>query len=324
MYRNILIIGGTYFLGKAFTELMLSGTDSKITLLHRGSGEPNQLLAQLRTQYSGRIFEYLADRHNENALKNFSIQEEKESSVGTGRAHFDAIVDFCAYAPGDITTLLENLNADTDQYIFISTTDVYRRGTGELQNEDSPLEDRDFGGDAGAYISGKVALEKEIKDACKNKGCAYTVLRPAFIFGPDNYAPREGIYFHWIDSANQIIHPADADGEFQLVYVKDVAGAILLAITKEEARNNSFNVCENKMYTYDSFADLLKRATGKDFSKAEVSVADINEKGIPLPFPLTKAETNRYDGSKLAAFGMLYTDNETAMRETYLYGKNDI
>ena len=50
-------------------------------------------------------------------------------------------------------------------------------------------------------------------------------------------------------------------------------------------------------------------------------MADINAKGIPLPFPLTKAETNHYDGSKLNSLGMKYTDDVTAMRNTYLYSK---
>ena len=346
--KKILIIGGTYFLGKAFAELMLEETDAELVLLHRGtaqspSGESaasessGSGTAQSPTEgkdmalvSSGRVREYLADRHDISALRNFSMIFASDGAyAGTGNSgqvveetpHFDAIVDFCAYAPGDIATLMQNINSDADRYIFISTCDVYERGTGKLQNEDAPLEYRDFGGEAGAYISGKVALEKEIAHACERKGCDYTVLRPASIYGPGNYAPREGMYFHWIDNAGQIIHPADADGEFQLVFVKDVAQAIKLVLEKDAAKNQCYNVCSDIMYTYDSFASLLEKATEKAFEKAEVTVADINAKGIPLPFPLTKAETNHYDGSKLNSLGMKYTDDVTAMRNTYLYSK---
>ena len=297
MSRKILIIGGTYFLGKAFKELMLEEGGTELTLLHRSkSADPN-------------VKEITADRHDAQALQRIPHE------------HYDAIVDFCAYQKGDIESLLENINADTDQYIFISTSDVYKRGTGTVQDEEAELEDRDFGGEVGAYILGKVSLEREIAGACAAKGCKYTVLRPVFIFGEDNYAPREDIFFQWIDKAGQIIYPVGADGEFQLAYVKDVANAIKLVIANKDAYDKAFNVCEDKMYTYESFAELLRKATQKDFTIAEVSVDTVNEKGIPLPFPLTRAESNRYTGERIAALGLRFTDNVSAMAVTYEYSR---
>ena len=295
--KRILIIGGTYFLGKAFTELMLNESDAELILLHRNRREEIK---------HDRVSEIFADRHDADKLKNLDLGGK-----------LDVIVDFCAYEPGDIKSLLENINAETDQYIFISTSDVYKRGTGRLLSEDAELEERDFGGDAGAYILGKVSLEKEIKEACAEKNCKYTVLRPVFIFGENNYAPREGIYFQWIEKAGQILHPADADGEFQLVYVKDVARAIALVAGNEEAYNRAFNVCENEMFTYDSFEELLKKTIKTAFERIDTDVATVNEKGIPLPFPLTAAESNYYDGSSLIRLGMTFTPAETAMRDTY-------
>ena len=295
--KKILIIGGTYFLGKAFVELMLNEGDAELILLHRNVREEIK---------HNRIREVFADRHDTDKLTGLDLGEE-----------IDAIVDFCAYARGDIKNLLGNISARVKQYVFISTSDVYKRGTGKLLNEDADLEERDFGGDAGAYISGKVSLEREIKEACAEKNCRYTVLRPVFIFGENNYAPREGIYFQWILKAGQILHPADADGEFQLVYVKDVAKAIAVVIGNEDACDRAFNVCENKMFTYDSFEKLLKSATGTDFERIDTDVATVNEKGIPLPFPLTKAESNYYDGSSLIELGMTFTQTEEAMKDTY-------
>ena len=295
--KKILIIGGTYFLGKAFVELMLNEGDAELILLHRNGRE--------EIKHNG-IREVFADRHDTDKLAGLDLGEE-----------IDAIVDFCAYARGDIKNLLGNISARVKQYVFISTSDVYKRGTGKLLNEDADLEERDFGGDAGAYISGKVSLEREIKEACAEKNCRYTVLRPVFIFGENNYAPREGIYFQWILKAGQILHPADADGEFQLVYVKDVAKAIAVVIGNEDACDRAFNVCENKMFTYDSFEKLLKSATGTDFERIDTDVATVNEKGIPLPFPLTKAESNYYDGSSLIELGMTFTQTEEAMKDTY-------
>ncbi|MBR1860301.1 MAG: NAD-dependent epimerase/dehydratase family protein [Lachnospiraceae bacterium] len=325
--KNILLIGGTYFLGKAFVRLMQGVPDARLTLLHRGSGNNPETdmrrsdtapegiaIAEGEKTDSGKgssVREILIDRHDTAALK--QIPHE----------YFDAVIDFCAYAKGDIVSLLENINADIGQYIFISTSDVYMRGLGKWLKEDAPLETRAFGGAAGEYISGKVSLEEEIAGACKKKGCEYTVLRPVFIFGPDNYAPRESMYFHWINAAGQILHPADAEGEFQLVYAGDVADSIKLVIGNPESYGKAFNICKNDLYTYDRFAELLKESIDTPFQRVDTDVATVNEKGIPLPFPLTKAESNYYDGTAIKELGLKYTDDVKAMRETYKsYNKN--
>jgi len=299
MAKKILVIGGTYFLGKAFVQMILKETDCEVTIMHRGTAG-----AKIDIE-SERLTEIFGDRHDGAALRELPGE------------HYDAVVDFCAYIKGDISFLLDRIKATVDHYIFISTVDVYQRGLGRFLEEDAPLETRSFGGTTGDYISGKVALESEIKEACAKKGCEYTVLRPAIIFGPENYAPREGMYFYWIGSAGQVLSPTDSDGEFQLVYVKDAARAIKLVMGNPAAYGKAFNVCENKTDNYESFCSLLKEATGEDFEILETRVEVINEKNIPLPFPLTKEESNYYDGKAIAELGLEFTDKVSAMKETY-------
>ncbi|MCM1044942.1 MAG: NAD-dependent epimerase/dehydratase family protein [Candidatus Gastranaerophilales bacterium] len=290
---KILVVGGSYFLGKAFVEM--AAKLHEVHVVNRGS----------RPLQKPDVREYFLDRHDGKALA--AIEETR----------FDVIVDFCAYQKGDIRFLTEHLGASFEQYIFISTCDVYRRGTGTKIGEDSALEDRDFGGEAGAYIIGKAALESELRECCQRREAAYTSIRPAFIYGPDNYAPREGIYFKWLTSAGQIIHPADATGEFQMVYVRDVARAVLAACGHPDARDKAYNLCNGESMTYDSFATLLREATGTDFEKVKVSVRDVIEKGIPLPFPLTDEESEHYDGERVTELGVTYTPIGEGMAETF-------
>lgn len=290
---KILIIGGTYFLGKHFTDLAI--TQHEIYLLNRGTNPQND----------PRITEFHMDRHDTKKLAEIS------------NVHFDVIVDFCAYSENDIRLLFEHLNATFDQYIFISTCDVYRRNTMRYMDENSELENRNFGGEAGDYISGKVALEKELSDCCKKYNVCYTSIRPAFIYGPDNYAPREGIYFTWIKNAGQIIQPSDATGEFQMVYVDDVARAILAACQNPLACNRAYNLCNPQMLNYTSFANILKNATGVDFQEITLPITAILEKGIPLPFPLTHEESQYYTGTAVKELGICYTPIEKGMAETF-------
>lgn len=312
---KILVIGGTYFLGKAFVKQACKGLESnrnqsykqnQLYLLNRGSRPLS--LGDDRSEDNNAaqiIKEYHMDRHDTDSIRKLP---EKD---------FDVVVDFCAYSENDIRSIIDALGGRIGQYIFISTCDVYRRGTGKVTDENGELEDRNFGGEAGEYITGKAALEKELVSGCKEYDIRYTSIRPAFIYGPDNYAPREGIFFNWIEQAGQIIFPEDSDGKFQMVYVNDLAKMILAACGNPISYDKAYNVCGDGYLSYEIFAEILKKATGIDFEKVNLPVKDIQAQNIALPFPLTKDETELYSGDRVKELGISYTPVEQGMRETY-------
>jgi len=372
---KILIIGGTYFLGKAFLEVC-DKAGNEITVLNRGNRE-------VPGNEDGHIRVIHANRQNAEELARIVAKFDPEG--------YDYVVDFCAYECGDIRKVLEALetsrsatrdsvealetsrsatrdsvealetsrNATRDsvetletsrsatvggvkvssvqrkveagkrdhgvrQYVYISTCDVYRRGTGALLGEDSPLEERDFGGPEGAYICGKVALEKELRQCAEvsNNGegdrMHYTSVRPAFIYGPENYAPRESVFFQWVSKAGQILFPEDADGTFQMIYVKDLARCIYACLGNEDFYDCAVNACGEKM-DYQLFADAIEEATGQKIEKVMISVADVLNRKIPLPFPLSKAESETYDGGKMKKLGVEETPFVYGLRETYAW-----
>ena len=114
MAKKILVIGGTYFLGKAFVQMILEETDCEVTIMHRGTAG-----AKIDIE-SERLTEIFGDRHDGAALRELPGE------------HYDAVVDFCAYIKGDISFLLDRINATVYHYIFISTVDVYQRGLGRF------------------------------------------------------------------------------------------------------------------------------------------------------------------------------------------------
>lgn len=298
IYMKLLIVGGSYFLGKAFARLAVA--EHEVYVLNRGNVP----------LYDDDIVMIKADRHIPSQLQ--AIRE----------THFDVVIDFCAYVKDDIKSFFENVSATFDQYIFISTCDVYRRGTGLLLGEDALLEERVFKGEAGEYICGKVALEKELKECAKDRGCHYTSIRPAFIYGPDNYAPRESMYFEWILSAGQVIHPQNASGEFYMTFVLDVARAILMLCGNDKAYDQAFNVCDMTPLSYDEFEDVLENVFELEFERIDVTVEDVYAKNIPLPFPLTIEESEHYDGQKLRNLGFEFTPIEVGMKITADYYRN--
>ena len=291
---DILVLGGSYFLGRCFVKL--ASKDHHVTVINRG----NAPLAMEN------VTELVCDRRDMKALKELELQKK-----------YDVLVDFCGYRKNDIKLVLRSIKADINQYIFVSTVDVYKRGTGEKIDESFPYETRDFGGEAGEYILGKVALEEELRSECEKKGIAYTSVRPAFIYGEGNYAPRENIYFKWIKNAGQIITPADSDGFFQLVYVEDVARILLDACGNKAYYDEAFNICDDECITYKKWRDILKAVTGAGLEDIKLSVEDINKKRIPLPFPLTKTESNYYSGDKIKKLGATYTDINEGLRKVW-------
>lgn len=292
---KILVIGGSYFLGRVFT--MLASKENQLTLLNRGN---------ISMQRYG-VKEYQLDRRDIQKLRELPCES------------YNVIVDFCAYNPGDIRTIVENLSGIpglTYKYIFVSTVDVYERQLGYVKDESTPVSKVRYRGEIGEYIYGKICLEQELKEVCDKVGIDYTIIRPAIIYGPNNYAPRESEYIRKIVVGEEIKYPKDSEGKFQLVYVKDVAEAIIAACKRTQSRE--YNICPNEAVGYEDFMNVLKKVSDLPIKLQPVAIEEAMKEGAHLPFPLLKEETELYDGKKAEKeLGITYTSLEEGMRKTY-------
>ena len=263
---KVLVIGGSYFLGRVF--VMLASKEHELTLINRGTYSMSQF----------GVTEYKLDRNDIEALK----QIPKED--------YDVVVDFCAYNPNEVKKVITYLPGNIQKYVLISTADVYERGIEGKKAEGTPLSTIFYEGEAGAYIHGKIQLEKELIKECKEKKISYAILRPAIIYGPYNYAPRESEYIREIIQKGKVIFPENAYGKFQFVYVKDVANAILQIMQKDE-EEQIYNICSREISDYSSFLDVLKKVSTYSFETEYATIEQVLQKGIFAPFPLTEEET---------------------------------
>lgn len=292
---KLLVIGGSYFYGRVF--VMEAAKEHEITVWNRGTYSMEEFgVRQIK-----------ADRHERTAA---CIED------------YDAVVDFCAYAPGDVRTTIENIAGKIGQYVLISTVDVYERDPSATKTEETPFEKRNLAGEAGAYIAGKVALEEEISRVCAAGEIPYTVLRPAILYGPYNYAPRESVYIQMLLTNHALPQFTDADGRFQFVYVKDAAHAILKSLGNERAFGQAYNVCQDQVLTYDAFFETLRAVAQPEdlqgLMEVPLTVAQAVSQGVPVPFPATAAETHLCDNEKgKRELSLEYTDFEEGMRRTY-------
>lgn len=289
---KVLMIGGSYFLGRLCTMHFSKQWDC--TLINRG-------------HYSMKdyhVTEYFFDRHDVKAWQQLPYEE------------YDAVIDFCAYQSGDIQTVIKALNGRIHHYVFISTVDVYKRQTGVCKTENHPLETRQFEGDAGAYITGKVQLEQELQSLSKEYHIPYTILRPGNIYGPFNYAPRESVLIERAVKGWPLFSIQDAQCTFQLVYVKDVVSAIEKVVEKK-AYNTIYNVINDEQVTYSIMNEILKTCQ-PDVSIEEHSLVEAIEQQYPLPYPIFQEEMESYNGQKIVQeLGLSYTPLNVGLSKTY-------
>ena len=290
---KILVIGGSYFLGRVF--LIQAAKSHDITVVNRGTYSVEEL----------GVHQIKGDRRNS------SIWRENAEE-------YDVIVDFCAYEKNDIAAVLNNFSGKAKQYIFISTVDVYKRGLGQIKNENTPFETRAISGSAGEYISGKIALEQELITECEKKNINYAILRPSIIYGPFNYAPREAAFIQLAVQNKILPHITDAKGKFQFVYVKDVANAIIKCMLNETAYKNAYNICNDTIFDYDSFFNGLKAVIDVPVEELKLTVSEALAQNVPLPFPVTADETELYSNEKsIQELGLCYTSFSEGIEKTY-------
>ncbi|MFC1925892.1 NAD-dependent epimerase/dehydratase family protein [Chloroflexota bacterium] len=293
--KNILIIGGSYFIGRVFVEELQNHSEYAVHVLNRGN----------RTLNMPGVQEILCDRHDTDTL-----------SRVVPPLDWDAVVDFCAYEPGDIAELLMNLPGSVRHYIYISTATVYRDSLTLPMKEDALKLEGPLPGPNGDYAYKKWLAELKLEELCRERDITYVCLRPAFVYGKYNYAPRESYFFNIIAKDETIILPSSPQALFSMVSVWDLAGICIACLGNEKVFDNAYNVCAEELISYDRLIEVLETITGRKFNVRRQPVRMIEAQNIPLPFPLE--EHLVYSGSLLQqTLNYEYMSFDEGMTRTY-------
>ena len=117
--KRVLVIGGSVFTGRVFSIQASRNGGFDLHVVNRGN-HPMQL---------ERVAQYKCERHDAAAMAKLV------PDIGC-----DALIDFCAYEPGDIEPIINALGGRIKQYIFFSTASICKPGDGFL-DESAPLLD---------------------------------------------------------------------------------------------------------------------------------------------------------------------------------------
>lgn len=199
---DLLIIGGTQFVGRALTEAALA-RGWTVTLFNRGSTNPGLFpeVERLRGDRDGGLDPLRGRR-------------------------WDAVIDTCGYVPRIVRQSAELLREAVGRYLFISTISVYdEAGIAGLDavTEDAPLatlEDEAVEQVTGETYGGLKVLCERVVDTIYGERAIN--LRPGLIVGPHDHTHR---FTTWpvraARDADVLAPPADAP--LQVIDVRDLA-----------------------------------------------------------------------------------------------------
>lgn len=215
---NILILGGTQFVGRALAEAALAA-GHRLTLFNRGrSGTGLFPQAQhLRGDRSGDI----------SAL---------------ARGEWDAVIDSCGYLPREVEATASLLKGRVGRYLYISSVSAYASfaqpndegsALGRLADPDTEVVD------GASYGPLKAACEMRLRQHFNEQAL---VLRPGLIVGPHDPTQR---FSYWparvalAQDGEPLLVPGQPGDALQFIDARDLAAFALSLLA--QGRAGTFN-----------------------------------------------------------------------------------
>ena len=238
---KILVIGGTRFFGRAFTEQALSkGHD--VTIFHRGQSDSEHF------DGANRI---IGDRHTD------------LEKLGDGS--WDAVLDTCGFTPDAVTKAAEYLKDKVEHYVFVSSIYVYTESTEANRTEDAELLQHPEGEPTDEmkmenYGSLKVLCEQAAEAVMPGK---VTQVRPGLIVGPHDASNRFTYWQTRVAKGGDVLVPGDASCVAQIIDARDLAAFCLKVI--EDKTIGVFHVTgPQEPFPLKTIIETAKKVSGSD------------------------------------------------------------
>ncbi len=251
---NVLIIGGTRFLGAAVArELVARG--SSVTVFHRG---------QTAADLPETVTHVLGDARDPSLV---------EETLKTG--FFGAVVDTILRVE-DLEWYLPLLEQHTGCLVHCGSTGVYAPMAAVPAREDDPTPcPAEYGGFAEKRDQDQVLLafhERTGFNACS--------LRVSNVFGAgdvplDGWGARDPKYFQRMADGLEIWIPERGRALLQPVHVSDLARGFCNALETDKVAGQVYNLSSDRAVTLDEYARLGMKLLGSDSPVRHVSMDEI-------------------------------------------------
>jgi 2'-hydroxyisoflavone reductase len=247
---ELLILGGTVFLGRHLTHVAL---ERGHTVTHFNRGKSNvDLFPEVATIHGDR----------DGGL---------DALVADGRT-WDAVIDTCGYVPRLVGDAARALRPCVKHYTFISSLSVYA-DFAAANDETSPLaalEDETVEAVTGETYGGLKAACERAADAEFEGGALH--VRAGLIVGPDDPTDRFAYWPVRVARGGRVLAPGRREALVQFIDVRDLSGWILGAIDRR--RTGPFNVTgPTSPLTMNAFLETCREVAKPDAELAWVDEA---------------------------------------------------
>ena len=206
---RLLVLGGTEFVGRALVEEGLRrGWD--VTTFNRGTRSPLPGVTPL-----------VGDRSDPNGLAALTISG----------LEWDVVADTWSWAPSAVRDTARVLEDRARNYVYISSSSVYRFPTAAGSNEDAPVVDSSPDDEAfDDYARAKAGAERAVTDIFGERAL---LARPGLILGPHENIGRLPWWLLRAARGGPILAPGVPEAGVQYIDARDLASWCLSA-----AQNN--------------------------------------------------------------------------------------
>lgn len=299
--KNILILGGTHFIGRNLVEKLLNVNEYKITLFNR---------QRTGTHLFPEIQKLKGDRETH------EIRQIKGKK-------WNYIIDLSCYYPDSLQRALNSIES-VDKYIFISTCSVYdnEKNNDILKDETSPIwpctaeQKKDTNPET--YGNRKAECERILKKS----GIPYIILRPALVFGKYDSTDRMYYWLHQVKTKSQLLLPENGIRTFSTTYVADLVNTIIQSL-KLDLSSEIYNVISRPQTSIKQIIEYARDILQMEYSAKEASLAFLNEKKVNqwTDIPLwINGDHFTYSNQKLINdLGISLTDFSLAIETTINY-----
>lgn len=237
MNQKVLLMGGSYFIGKKIAEVLSKEYD--VTILNRGTKPKSENVEAI-----------VCDRNDLEAMRNALAEK-----------HFDFVVDVSGTNAEQSKILCESLNFESvKSFVFISSSAVYDVEHLNIPfGENDSLAENTYWTD---YGTNKIEAESYLIKTLGKVGTNLFILRPPYVYGENNYAQRESFIFQHLLTDKPIIVPNNGETKLQFIYSGDLANIIQTLIKSDLYGTNIFNVGNKKPVTINEWIKACADAIG--------------------------------------------------------------
>jgi nucleoside-diphosphate-sugar epimerase len=265
---KVLFIGGTGVISMD-TVRLASAEGREVTVLNRGHSPLARFLPETVRQLV------------------LDIYDRPKAQAALAGMHFDVIVDCISYTPEQLRYKLELFRGKYRQFVFISSTAVYKpdERPQAMISENSIL--GNFGWD---YGRDKAACEYELLREHVLYGSGYTIIRPCETYndlripGVIVAGPLKGGYtiLNRMRQGKPVIVHDDGGAHCPFLHARDIAVAITGLFMQEFSFGEAYHITGEKLYSWREVTEIAATAAG-----VKANIVYVSSREFTLAMPMT-------------------------------------